>query len=207
MTPPILVAKNEREFSLLPQMANRHGLIAGATGTGKTVTLQGMAEAFSRRGVPVFMADVKGDLAGICQPGGVAPKLVERARQLGAITPQQRQQVVQASVVFGTYEKVVDRESAYERLKGAGAVARQQAPAVPGGTAQQAGGGSDMLNTMLGGATRMLFGGRSAGTGRTSQGMVEMIAKSAMRSVGSRIGSQIVRGMLGSILGGTTRRR
>ena len=50
-------------------MANRHGLVTGATGTGKTVTLQTMAEAFSQRGVPVFMADVKGDLAGITQPG------------------------------------------------------------------------------------------------------------------------------------------
>jgi hypothetical protein len=64
-----------------------------------------------------------------------------------------------------------------------------------------------MMNTMIGGATRMLFGGKSPSTGRSSQGMVEMIAKSAMRSVGSRIGSQIVRGVLGSILGGTTRRR
>jgi DNA helicase HerA-like ATPase len=56
-------------------MANRHGLVTGATGTGKTVTLQTLAEAFSRRGVPVFMADVKGDLAGITQPGPIGPKL------------------------------------------------------------------------------------------------------------------------------------
>jgi hypothetical protein len=63
-------------------MANRHGLIAGATGTGKTVTLQTLAENFSARGVPVFMADVKGDLAGRSQPGGNNPKVLERAKEL-----------------------------------------------------------------------------------------------------------------------------
>jgi uncharacterized protein len=82
-TEPILVAKAASELFLLPQMANRHGLIAGATGTGKTVTLQVLAEGFSRLGVPVFMADVKGDLSGISQPGGANPKVEERARQLG----------------------------------------------------------------------------------------------------------------------------
>jgi uncharacterized protein len=83
MTEPILVAKAATELFLLPQMANRHGLIAGATGTGKTVTLQVLAEGFSRLGVPVFMADVKGDLAGISQPGTPAPKIQERIRQIG----------------------------------------------------------------------------------------------------------------------------
>ena len=67
--------------------ANRHGLIAGATGTGKTVTLQGLAESFSARGVPVFLADVKGDLSGIAMPGSPtfkhADKLESRARELG----------------------------------------------------------------------------------------------------------------------------
>jgi DNA helicase HerA-like ATPase len=66
-----------------PRLANRHGLIAGATGTGKTVSLQILAEAFSRRGVPVFMADVKGDLSGISQPGKEHPRLRERAEQIG----------------------------------------------------------------------------------------------------------------------------
>jgi DNA helicase HerA-like ATPase len=80
---PILLAKNTNEIFLLPQMANRHGLIAGATGTGKTVTLQVLAENFSAMGVPVFMADVKGDLAGICQPGGQSPKVLDRVKQLG----------------------------------------------------------------------------------------------------------------------------
>lgn len=79
---PILVAKNETDIFLLPEMANRHGLIAGATGTGKTVTLQLLAESLSARGVPVFLADVKGDLAGISQPGGQSPKVQERVQQL-----------------------------------------------------------------------------------------------------------------------------
>src|SRR5688572_25964402 len=81
-TGPILVAKSEFELFLLPEMGNRHGLIAGATGTGKTVTLQVIAENFSARGVPVFMADVKGDLAGISQPGGQSAKVQERIKQL-----------------------------------------------------------------------------------------------------------------------------
>jgi DNA helicase HerA-like ATPase len=82
-TDSILLAKGESELFLLPKMANRHGLVAGATGTGKTVTLQTLAEGFSRIGVPVFMADVKGDLAGISQPGGNKPTVAERAHKLG----------------------------------------------------------------------------------------------------------------------------
>ncbi len=84
MSEPILVAKREEnEYYLLPQMANRHGVITGATGTGKTVTLQRLAEEFSRRGVPVFMADIKGDLTGVSQPGGQNPKVLERLKMLG----------------------------------------------------------------------------------------------------------------------------
>ncbi len=84
MTEPILVAKNQSsEFELLPAMANRHGVITGATGTGKTVTLQRMAEGLSQRGVPVFMADIKGDLTGVSQPGGGNPKVDERNKLLG----------------------------------------------------------------------------------------------------------------------------
>ncbi|MDH4232391.1 MAG: DUF853 domain-containing protein [Nitrospirota bacterium] len=78
-----LIAKGETGISLLPKMANRHGLIAGATGTGKTVTLRVLAEQFSAIGVPVFMADVKGDLASIAKPGGDHPKVAERIRILG----------------------------------------------------------------------------------------------------------------------------
>lgn len=78
----MLIAKNTKEIHLLPQMSNRHGLIAGATGTGKTVTLQSFAEQFSLIGVPVFLADVKGDLAGLSQPGGNNPKITERIQSL-----------------------------------------------------------------------------------------------------------------------------
>ncbi len=76
------IAKSTHELCLLPGFANRHGLITGATGTGKTVTLQTMAEALSSIGVPVFMADVKGDLAGLSQAGAMNPKLKERIDKL-----------------------------------------------------------------------------------------------------------------------------
>jgi DNA helicase HerA-like ATPase len=83
MTAPLLIAKNDKqELELLPQMANRHGLITGATGTGKTVTLQSLAESFSRIGVPVFMSDIKGDLSGICKAGGGNAKVQARVEQL-----------------------------------------------------------------------------------------------------------------------------
>src|SRR5712675_1019570 len=79
MTAPLLVAKSGKtELCLLPGVANRHGLITGATGTGKTVTLQTLAQAFSSIGVPVFMADVKGDLSGLAKAGGNNPKVLER---------------------------------------------------------------------------------------------------------------------------------
>src|SRR5512132_446725 len=87
MADPILVAKGDIELFLLPQMANRHGLITGATGTGKTVTLQVMAEQFSRIGVPVFLADVKGDLAGLAAAGALSPKLQERLALIKADAP------------------------------------------------------------------------------------------------------------------------
>jgi DNA helicase HerA-like ATPase len=80
---PLLVAKSTTDLFILPKMANRHGLVAGATGTGKTVTIHAMAERFSEIGVPVFLADVKGDLAGISQPGGGNAKVDERIKQLG----------------------------------------------------------------------------------------------------------------------------
>jgi len=83
MISPLLIAKNDKhELALLPQMANRHGLITGATGTGKTVTLQSLAESFSRIGVPVFMSDIKGDLSGISKTGGGNAKVQARVEQL-----------------------------------------------------------------------------------------------------------------------------
>jgi hypothetical protein len=83
MADPLLIAKGDNPLYLLPGMSNRHGLVAGATGTGKTVTLQVMAESFSRIGVPVFAADVKGDLSGISQAGQDNPKLQDRVKKLG----------------------------------------------------------------------------------------------------------------------------
>ncbi|HSN19857.1 MAG TPA: helicase HerA-like domain-containing protein [Usitatibacter sp.] len=84
MPSPLRVAKSKSsDLVLLPAMANRHGLITGATGTGKTVTLQTIAERFSEIGVPVFMADVKGDLAGMAAPGGGNAKVEARVKELG----------------------------------------------------------------------------------------------------------------------------
>ena len=101
MTEPILVAKKDKdEFYLLTNMANRHGVVTGATGTGKTVTLQRMAEGFSERGVPVFMADIKGDLTGVSQAGGGNQKIDDRNKQLG-IEPQFQAFPVTLWDVFG----------------------------------------------------------------------------------------------------------
>ena len=84
MAPPLLVAKNDKvSLALLPALANRHGLVTGATGTGKSVTLQTLAQRFSLIGVPVFMADVKGDLSGLAKAGGANPKVESRRKELG----------------------------------------------------------------------------------------------------------------------------
>lgn len=103
MSEPILVAKKDDKDAglfLLPQMANRHGVITGATGTGKTVSLQRLAEGFSQRGVPVFMADIKGDLTGVTQPGGGNAKVDDRNKLLG-ITPAFEQFPATVWDVFG----------------------------------------------------------------------------------------------------------
>jgi uncharacterized protein len=89
MTEPILIAKNKAtDCFLRPDKANRHGLITGATGTGKTITLQTMAEGFSRIGVPVFMADVKGDLTGISQKGVIGEKLAKVITERALTAPE-----------------------------------------------------------------------------------------------------------------------
>ena len=88
MAEPMLIAQNAlAQCHLLPALANRHGLITGATGTGKTVTLQTLAENFSRLGVPVFMADVKGDLTGISQAGKIGEKLAAVLKDRGLDLP------------------------------------------------------------------------------------------------------------------------
>ncbi|WP_440950639.1 helicase HerA-like domain-containing protein [Methanosphaerula subterraneus] len=83
MSDPVLIAKGATDICILPEMMSRHGLIAGATGTGKTVTLRILVEGLSRIGVPVFLADIKGDLSGIALPGGGNPKIDERIQKLG----------------------------------------------------------------------------------------------------------------------------
>ncbi|MHB1297339.1 MAG: helicase HerA-like domain-containing protein [Gemmatimonadaceae bacterium] len=85
---PLVIAKSPGlELALLPALANRHGCITGATGTGKTITLQVLAERFSAIGVPVFVADVKGDLSGVAKAGRMSDKLGERLRKLGLPEP------------------------------------------------------------------------------------------------------------------------
>ena len=89
MSEPILIAQHgETQCFLRPDKANRHGLITGATGTGKTITLQTMAEGFSRIGVPVFMADIKGDLTGIAQAGTLTPKLAQALENHALAAPE-----------------------------------------------------------------------------------------------------------------------
>ena len=88
MANPILIARHgDTECHLLPALANRHGLITGATGTGKTITLQGLAEGLSNLGVPVFLADIKGDLTGISQVGSMSPKLAKVLAERGIEPP------------------------------------------------------------------------------------------------------------------------
>ncbi|MEM4989325.1 helicase HerA-like domain-containing protein [Collimonas sp. H4R21] len=89
MSNPLLIAKNaQHDLALLPALVNRHGCITGATGTGKTVTLQVIAQALSDSGVPVFMADVKGDLSGMAKAGAASDKLKQRLQALGMAEPQ-----------------------------------------------------------------------------------------------------------------------
>jgi hypothetical protein len=108
----IFLGKGAMPQHLMLKRANRHGLIAGATGTGKTVSLQILAEGFSAHGVPVFMADVKG-----------VPSMVDRAlirppsSRLGPASPQERNSVIAQSFCQGKYGQLEDRVSAYEKLQ------------------------------------------------------------------------------------------
>ncbi|MEH0164999.1 helicase HerA-like domain-containing protein [Paucibacter sp. JuS9] len=147
------------------------------------------------------------------------PSITERVfvlppgSQIGPIKPEQRQALIQSSLVAGVYEKAVDRESAYEKLKGKPAAAAPSAPsagpAAPPpsmptpSTAQVP---TDDGGGMLGGLKDVLFGSTGPRGGRR-EGLAEAAAKSAMRSIGSSVGREIIRGVLGSILGGGGSRR
>ena len=186
--PGIFVGKGEQPVYLLPRLANRHGLIAGATGTGKTVSLQILAEAFSRRGVPVFLADVIKELgvgeALVSTLGGKGiPGRVERvlirppASRLGPATRAERDAVLAASMFSKRYDQQIDRRSAYEMLNERAAKAAQQRA------------GQDKA------AAKKTSSRRS-----NRQGVMEAMLKSMVRSIGSSLGRQISRGVLGSIL-------
>jgi hypothetical protein len=131
------------------------------------------------------------------------PGVVERAlicpphSQIGPVMPDQRQQIIRGSVVFGVYEKMVDRESAYERLKGKA----QQSPPPGAGPSQSQPDKPWYENLPSLGLPSTLGGG-----GRRGDTVVDAMMKSAARSIGSSVGRQIIRGVLGSLLGGSSRR-
>ena len=140
------------------------------------------------------------------------PSVTERvfvlppASQLGPITPQQRQALIAQSLVAGIYEKVVDRESAYEKLKGRTADAAAQAPAATGAGTTAAGDNANDGGGLLGGLNDVLFGSTGPRGGRRD-GLAQTMAKSAVRTMGTTLGKEILRGVLGSIFGGSGKRR
>ena len=140
------------------------------------------------------------------------PSVTERvfvlppASQLGPITPQQRQALIAQSLVAGIYEKVVDRESAYEKLKGRTEEAAAQAPAATGAGKTAAGDNANDGGGLLGGLNDVLFGSTGPRGGRRD-GLAQTMAKSAVRTMGTTLGKEILRGVLGSIFGGSGKRR
>jgi hypothetical protein len=138
--------------------------------------------------------------------------------QIGPITPEQRTALLQNSLVAGVYEKTIDRESAYEKIKGRAASSPNQAPssgegksmreeaadAVRGGASDAAAGAA--TQAAGGGWLGEIAGGLLRGSGRKDS-VLETVAKSAARSIGSTVGREIIRGVLGSLLGGNSRRR
>jgi hypothetical protein len=137
------------------------------------------------------------------------PGIVERAfivppqGQIGPVDPAKRQQLIQTSLVAGVYERVVDRESAYETLKArADQVQARNEQAQAEAAARKAEAEAPADGGGLGGVLGDLLGGAPAAGGRRREGVVEALAKSAARSVGSQVGRAIIRGVLGSLLGG-----
>jgi uncharacterized protein len=165
----------------------------------KTIMEMGVGEAL------VSVLDEKG-IPGMVERAFIYPPL----SQIGPITPQQRQQIITSSVVYGTYEKTVDRESAYERLKGRAESAPQQAPPQQQyqqpqyqqtqAPQQQSSGGGFM------GQLGTLFGGTTGPRGGHCEGLGEAMAKSAVRAVGSSVGRQLIRGVLGGLMGSSRNR-
>jgi hypothetical protein len=121
--------------------------------------------------------------------------------QIGPITPEQRQQLIGGSLVAGNYEKTVDRESAYEMLKGRAAAAPAGSPASAAGAPAEAAGGG-----LLDSLKETMFG-RTGPRGGQYPGLVDKAASSAVRSIGSAVGRELIRGVLGSLLGGSRARR
>ncbi|WP_298213541.1 helicase HerA-like domain-containing protein, partial [Acidovorax sp.] len=127
--------------------------------------------------------------------------------QLGPITPQQRQALMANSLVAGVYEKTVDRESAYEKLKGRAAEASEQASATPAGNGKAANGAAaEEGGGLLGGLNDVLFG-TTGPRGGKRDGLAQTMAKSAVRTMGTSLGKEILRGVLGGIFGGSGKRR
>jgi len=213
---PIRIAKSDNFLSLLPTMANRHGLIAGATGTGKTVTLQTLAEGFSTIGVPVFMADVKGDLYGMSQVGcgnpkvnlstaitelGVGEALVSFLDEKGIPSPVERAYVCPPQSRIGpasdAERAVVMSQSlvagVYEK-----AVDRESAYEELKKRAGETAATTEPKESEKGFDWGGIFGGKRSSR---SDSVLESAAKSAASAVGSQLGRAIIRGVLGSILG------
>jgi hypothetical protein len=138
------------------------------------------------------------------------PGMVERAMimpphsQIGPITPEQRAEIIKNSVVAGVYETAVDRESAYERLKGKAAVSGTGSAAPTGGVAGSPGGSGGGWMESLGGV--LGSGGSGSGGSRRGDTVLQAAVKSAARTMGSTVGRQLIRGVLGSLMGGSSKR-
>jgi DNA helicase HerA-like ATPase len=140
------------------------------------------------------------------------PTVVERAficppsSQIGPIRPEQRKALIESSILFGTYEKVVDRESAFEKLRGSVAQTSGGSAAAPASAASEGGGIGGLLSSLFGGggSNSPLPSGSRRG-GRPPENLATTMMKSTVRTIGSSVGREIVRGVLGSIFGGRRR--